>query len=58
MHNSVIADWSSKQAACSKCRGLYRNLLGGGFLVGWFKLVGFKVLVGRIPFLRDQFFKS
>jgi len=38
----------------SKCRGLYRNLLGDGFLVGWFKLVGFKVLVGRIPFLRDQ----
>jgi len=25
----------------SKCRGLYRNLLGDGFLVRWFKLVGF-----------------
>jgi len=35
----------------SKCRGLYRNLLGDGFLVGWFKLVGFKVLVGRIFFV-------
>jgi len=39
----------------SKCRGLYRSLPGNGFLVGWFKLVGFKILVGRIPFLRDQF---
>jgi len=36
----------------------YRNLLRGGFLVGWFNLVGFKVLVGRIPFLRNQFFES
>jgi len=42
----------------SKCRGLYRNFLGDGFFVGWFKLVGFKVLVGRIPFLRDQIFRS
>jgi len=42
----------------SKCRGLYRNFLGSGFLVEWFKLLGFKVLVGGIPFLRDQSFKS
>jgi len=23
--------------------------------MGWFKSVGFRILVGRIPFLRDQF---
>jgi len=40
---------------CSKCRGLYRSLPRSGFLMGWFKLVGFRILVGKIPFLRDQF---
>jgi len=35
-----------RQSECSKYRCLYRNLLGGGFLMGWFELVGFKVLVG------------
>jgi len=45
-------DWSG-QRECSKCRGLYRDLLGGEFLVKWFELVGFMVLVGRVPFLGD-----
>jgi len=38
-----------------ECHGLYRSLPGDGFLEGWFKVVGFKILVGRIPFPRDQF---
>jgi len=42
-------------SSSSRLRGLYRNFLRDGFFVGWFKLVGFKVLVGRIPFLHDQF---
>jgi len=39
----------------SKYRGLYGSLLEDGFLVGWFKLVGFKVLADRILFFREQF---
>jgi len=38
----------------SRHRGLYRNFLRDGFFVEWFELVGFKVLVGRTPFLHDQ----
>jgi len=40
--------------ASSRHHDLYRSLLRDGFLVGWFKLVGFKVLVDRIPFFRNQ----
>jgi len=38
----------------SSRHGLYRSLLRDGFPVGWFELVGFKVLVDRISFLHDQ----
>jgi len=31
--------------------------IGVGFPVGWFELVGFRVLVGGIPFLGNQFLK-
>jgi len=40
----------------SRPRGLYRSFLRDEFLVRWFKLVGFKVLVSKIPFLHDQIF--
>jgi len=30
----------------------------GGFLVGWFKVVGFKVLFGGVSLLHDYFSKS
>jgi len=53
----VELKWSEKRVYMSlKCRGLYRSLLED-FLLAWFKgwiQVGFKVLVGRIPFFRDQ----
>jgi len=44
--------------ANSRCRGLYRSLLRDGSLVRWFKLVGFEVLIGEIPFLLDQILVS
>jgi len=33
---------------------VYTSFLRDWFPVGWFKLVGFKILVGRVPFLHDQ----
>jgi len=58
----TVLNWfqglEQKERANSRRRDLYRNLLRDGFLVGWFKLVGFKVLIGRIPFLHDQILAS
>jgi len=53
----VELKWSEKRVSpSSKHYGLYRSFLRDGFPVGWFELVGFKILVGRIPFLHDQIY--
>jgi len=45
---------NQKVLVSSKCHGLYRNLLGDEFLVGWFKLVSRFWLVGY-PFFVINF---
>jgi len=56
--NSDLSSQSGVKRDCvcpnSRYRGLYRNFLRDGFPVGWFELVGFKVLVGRTPLLHNQ----
>jgi len=43
-----------RECVRARHRGLYKSLLRDEVSVGWFELIGFKVLVGRIPFLHDQ----